>query len=85
MCIRDSSSTFWTKVTISLLEVVQGLLQPLHTYLGLQIDLRFLKMAPMISPDPKNIGFDTKIIFLARSEPKLKFHLMRGPPTANSP
>ena len=40
---------FRTKVTILLLEVVLGLLQPLHHVLVLQVDLRFLKMVPMIS------------------------------------
>ena len=48
------SSTFWTKVTMSLLEVVLGLLQPLQPDLGLQIDLRFLKMASMISQTQKH-------------------------------
>ena len=48
------SSTFWTKVTISLREFILGLLQPLRPELGYQIDLRFLKMAAMISQTQKH-------------------------------
>ena len=46
---KTFSTMFRTKVTISLLEVVLGLLQPLHP--DLQVDLRFLTMVPMISHD----------------------------------
>ena len=35
-----------TKITISLLEVVLGLLQPLHPVLDLQMDLGLLKVIP---------------------------------------
>ena len=49
-----------TKVTISLLEVVIGLLQPLDPVLDLQIDLRLLKMVPNDSPYPKTLGFTPK-------------------------
>jgi len=42
-----------TKVTVSLLEVVLGLLQPLHPVLDLQVGLRLLKMAPNDFPWPK--------------------------------
>ena len=52
------------KLIISLLEEVLGLLQPLHPFLGLQINLRLTKMVPHDSPwfpMPKNMGFDTKI------------------------
>ena len=35
---------FRTKVIISLLEEVLGLLQPLHPVLGLQVDLGLLKV-----------------------------------------
>ena len=52
------------KLIISLLEEVLGLLQPLHPFLGLQINLRRTKMVPHDSPwfpMPKNMEFDTKI------------------------
>ena len=52
------------KLIISLLEEVLGLLQPLHPFLGLQINLRLTKMVPHDSPwfpMPKNMEFDTKI------------------------
>jgi len=51
---------FRTKVTISLLEVVIGLLQPLHPVLDLQIDLRLLKMVLNGFPYPKTWGLTTK-------------------------
>ena len=44
---------FRTKVTISLLEVIIGLLQPLPPVLNLQIDLRLLKMVLNGFPYPK--------------------------------
>ena len=51
---------FITKVPISLLEAVLGLVLPLHTVLVLQIDLRLMKMVPIDYPY-QNIGVDTKI------------------------
>ena len=47
---------FRTKLTISILEVALGLLQPLYPVLDLQIDLRLLKMVPNDSPFPKTWG-----------------------------
>ena len=44
-----------TKVTVSLHEVVLGLLQPLHPVLDLQVGLRLLKMAPNDFPWPKTL------------------------------
>ena len=52
--IKSLARSAWTKVTMSLLEVVLGLLQPLHPDLGLQIDLRFLKMVSMVSQTQKH-------------------------------
>ena len=43
-----------TKVIISLLEEVLGLLQPIHPVLGLQTDLRLTKMVPYDSPCQKH-------------------------------
>ena len=43
-------STVRFKLIISLLEEVLGLLQPLHPFLGLQINLRLTKMVPHDSP-----------------------------------
>ena len=43
-------SMFRTKVLISLLEVVLGLLQPIHPVLHLQINLRLTKIVPTDSP-----------------------------------
>ena len=51
---------FGTKVTISLLEVVLVLVQPLHPVLDLQIHLRLLKMVPNDSPYPKTLGSTPK-------------------------
>ena len=51
---------FWTKVTISLLEVVLGLLQPIHPVSDLQIDLRLRKMVPNDSPYPNTLGLTPK-------------------------
>ena len=45
---------FRTKVTISLLEVVLGLVQPLHPVLDLQIHLRLLKWSQMIPHTQKH-------------------------------
>ena len=56
---------FRTIVTISLLEVVPGLLQPLHPVLDLQINLRLLKMVPNDSPWPKTLGLTPKTILPA--------------------
>ena len=47
---------FRTQVTISLLEVVLGLLQHLHPVLDLKFDLRLLKVVPNDSPYPKTYG-----------------------------
>ena len=44
------------QVRILLLEVLPDLLQPLHSLLGLQVDLRLLKMVPNDSPYPKTWG-----------------------------
>ena len=55
------SSTIRTKVTISLHEVVLGLLQILHPVLGLQIDLRLLKMVSNDSPCVKTLSFIPKL------------------------
>ena len=43
-----------TKFTVSLLEVVLGLLQPLHPVLDLQVGLRLLEMVPNDFPWPKH-------------------------------
>ena len=51
---------FRTKVTISLLEVGLGLLQPLQPVLCLQMDLRLLKFVPNDSPYPKTSGLTPK-------------------------
>ena len=62
-CVKPKLS-LRTKIIISLLEEVLGLLQPIHPVLGLQINLRLTKMVPHDSPwfpMPKNMGFDTKI------------------------
>ena len=52
----DSKNMFRTKVTISLLEVVLGLLQTLHSVLDLKFDLRLLKMVPNDSSYTKTYG-----------------------------
>ena len=44
-----------TKFTGSLLEVVLGLLQPLHHVLDLQVSVRLLKMVPYDLPWPKTL------------------------------
>ena len=49
-------SLFRNKVTISLREVVLGLLQPLHPVLCIQINLRLVKMIPNDSSCPKTWG-----------------------------
>ena len=51
---------FRTKVTISLLEVVLGLLQPLHIVLDLWIPLRLLNMIPNDSYYPKTFVVTSK-------------------------
>ena len=48
--LKQGATMFRTKVTISLLEVVLGLVQPLHPVLHLQINLRLTKMVPNDSP-----------------------------------
>ena len=50
---NHSPSMLRTKVTISLLEVVLGLLQPLDPVLDLQVGVRLLKMVPKDFPLPK--------------------------------
>ena len=55
------SSTIRTKVTIPLHEVVLGLLQTLHPVLGLQIDLRLLKIVSNDSPYPKTFSLIPKL------------------------
>ena len=54
-CVDSRKSKTRTKVTISLLEVevVLGLLQPLHLVIDLQVGLRLLKMVPNDFPWPK--------------------------------
>ena len=42
-----------TKVTVSLLEAVLGLLQPLHPIPDLQVGLRLMEMVPNDFPWPK--------------------------------
>ena len=51
---------FRTKVTISLLEVILGLLQPLYPVLDLQVDLRLMNMVPNDFPWPKTLGLTPK-------------------------
>ena len=55
-----SPSMFITKVPISLLEAVLGLVLPLHTVLVLQIYLRLMKMVPIDYPYPKTLGLTPK-------------------------
>ena len=43
---KQISSMFRTKVKVSLLEVILGLLQPLHPVLDLQVKLRLMKRIP---------------------------------------
>ena len=52
---KQVSSMCRTKVTISLLEV--GLLQPLHHFLDLQVDLRLMKMVPTDFQFPKTLAW----------------------------
>ena len=75
---KQVSRVFRTKVTISLCEVVLGLLQHLYPVLDLQINLRLVKMVPNDSSWPKNIGIDTKNKSVACSEPKLQFHSLNS-------
>ena len=51
---------FRTKVPISLLEAVLGLVLPLHTVLVLQIYLRLMKMVPIDYPYQKTLGLTPK-------------------------
>ena len=69
---------FRTKVTISLLKIILGLLQPLHSVLDLQINLRLVKMVPNDSLCPKTLGQTPKNKSLACSEPKLQFHSLKS-------
>ena len=52
-CVKPKLS-LRTKIIISLLEEVLGLLQPIHPVLGLQTDLRLTKMVPYDSPCQKH-------------------------------
>ena len=80
------SSTSWTKVTMSLLEVVLGLPQPLHPDLGYQIVQRFLKMVSMISQTQKHWVWYQKNIWHDQNQSYNFTSWGRpGPPTANSP
>ena len=54
------SSIIRSWIRISLLEVLLDLLQPLHPVLGLQVDLRLLKMVPNESPCSKTLGMTPK-------------------------
>ena len=74
---------FRTKVTISCLQVVLGLLQPLDPVLDLQINLRLLNMVPNDFSYPKTWG-NTKIKSLASSEPKLQFHSLKSSLASNT-
>ena len=58
---------FRTIVTISLLQVVLGLLHPLHPVFDLQINLRPLKMVPNDFPYPKTWGLKKQVSSLPRS------------------
>ena len=71
------SSRFRTKVTFSFIVVVLCLLQPLHPVVGLQINVRFLKV---VSKDSSYLKccIDTKIKSPAGSEPNLQFYSMRS-------
>ena len=57
---KTFSTMFRTKVTISCLQVVLGLLQPLDPVLDLQINLRLLKMVPNDFSYPKTWGLTPK-------------------------
>ena len=59
-----------TKFTVSLLEVVLGLLQHLHPVLDLQVGVRLLKMVPNDFPWPQKNGFRTLEV---RAAPRLSF------------
>ena len=74
---------FRTKVTFSLIVVVLCLLQPLHPVVGLQINVRFLKVVSKDSSYLKccidaKIKSPWKIKSPARSEPNLQFYSMRS-------
>ena len=74
---KKHSTMFGTKVTISCLQVVLGLLQHLDPVLDLQSILGSWNWSEMIPPTAKH-WYDTKIMSQARSEPKLQFHSMRS-------
>ena len=57
---KQVCSMFRTKVTISLLEVVLGLLQLLHPVLDLQVYLRLMNKVPNDFPWPKTLGLTPK-------------------------
>ena len=54
-------SLVYPQVRMSLLEVLLDLLQPMHTVLGLQIDLRLLKIVSNDSPYPKTFSLIPKL------------------------
>ena len=102
MILHNSKHGFWhqnhvssmlrswvtPQVRISLFDVLLDLLQPIHPILGLQVDLRFLKMVPYNSFITQNMGFDTRAISIACSEadnPKLEFHLLKSSLTSYGP
>ena len=49
-----------TKVKISLLEVILGLLQPIHPVLYFQVELRLMKVVTKDFPFPKTWGLTLK-------------------------
>ena len=72
---KTFSTMFRTKVTISLLEVVLGLLQPLHPVLDLQINLRFLKLVSNDSPKPKTlVWYQNYASSMIRTKVKISLH-----------
>ena len=75
--LSPNSFMFRTKVTISCLQVVLGLLQTLDPVLDLQINLRLLNMVQNDFSYPKT-WVNTKIKSLASSEPKLQFHSLKS-------
>merc|ERR1712237_287756 len=74
-----------TKVTVSLLEAVLGLLQPLHPVLDLQVGLRHLIMAPNDFPWLKTWGLEAKIKSLEDSEQDLQFYSLKWSLASYSP
>ena len=78
----------WDHFQIDLLEVLEvllDLLRPLHTVLGLQVDLGLLKMVTNDSPYPKTLVFVARTMSLACSEAELDFHFLKYFLTSYSP